>query len=98
MAVTYTPLVPINIASIYQGPLPHRLAQCTPDTKAAIEAGGRDLGGVGVGIRFSDLFPSHEMQGASHAGFVGGGEEAVWSAAGGRVGEGGGGAGNGVAC
>src|SRR5260370_10543339 len=76
MAVTYTPLVPINIASIYQGPLPHRLAQCTPDTKAAIEAVARDLAAMGFGIRLSDLFRSHDMQSQSHADFVEGRKKA----------------------
>jgi hypothetical protein len=76
MAVIYTPLVPINIASIYQGPLPHRLAQCTPDTKVAIEAVARDLAGMGFGIRLSDLFRSHEMQAQSHADFVEGRKKA----------------------
>jgi hypothetical protein len=76
MAVTYTPLVPIQIASIYQGPLPHRLAQCTPDTKAAIEAVARDLAAMGYGIRLSDLFRSHDMQAQSHADFVEGRKKA----------------------
>jgi hypothetical protein len=70
MPVTFTPLVPINIASIYNGLLPHRLAQCTPDTKAAIEAVARDLTGMGFGIRLSDLFRSHDQQAQAHADFV----------------------------
>ena len=76
MPVTYTPLIPINIASIYQGPLPHRLAQCTPDTKAAIEGVARDLAAMGFGIRLSDLFRSHDMQAQSHADFVEGRKKA----------------------
>jgi hypothetical protein len=76
MPVSYTPLVPINIASIYNGPLPHRLAQCTPDTKAAIEAVARDLAGMGFGIRLSDLFRSHDQQAQSHADFVEGRKKA----------------------
>ena len=76
MPLTYTPLVPIHIASIYQGQLPHRLAQCTPDTKAAIEAVARDLAAMGFGIRLSDLFRSHEMQAQSHADFVEGRKKA----------------------
>ena len=76
MPVTYTPLVPINIASIYQGPLPHRMAQCTPDTKVAIEGVARDLAGMGFGIRLSDLFRSHDMQAQSHADFVEGRKKA----------------------
>jgi hypothetical protein len=76
MAITYTPLLPISIGSIYNGPLPHRLAQCTPDTKAAIEAVARDLNGLGFGIRLSDLFRSHDMQAQSHADFVEGRKKA----------------------
>ena len=48
MPIIYSPLVPINIASIYNGPLPQRLAQCTPDTKEAIEAVARDLAAMGM--------------------------------------------------
>ena len=76
MPVTFTPLVPINIASIYNGLLPHRLAQCTPDTKAAIEAVARDLSGMGFGIRLSDLFRSHDQQAQAHADFVEGRKKA----------------------
>jgi hypothetical protein len=76
MPVSYTPLLPINIASIYHGPLPHRLAQCTPDTKAAIEGVARDLASLGFGIRLSDLFRSHDMQAQSHADFVEGRKKA----------------------
>ena len=76
MPVTYTPLIPINIASIYNGPLPHRMAQCTPDTKEAIEAVARDLAAMGYGIRLSDLFRSHDMQAQSHADFVEGRKKA----------------------
>ena len=76
MPVTLHAAVPINIASIYNGPLPHRLAQCTPDTKAAIEAVARDLAGMGFGIRLSDLFRSHDQQAQSHADFVEGRKKA----------------------
>lgn len=85
MPVTYSPLVPINIASIYNGPLPHRMAQCTPDTKAAIEAVARDLAGLGFGIRLSDLFRSKEMQEQSHADFVEGRKKAFSPAPGGSL-------------
>src|SRR5260370_27122782 len=76
MAVTYTPLVPINIASIYQGPLPHRVAECTSDTKAAIEAVARDLAAMGFGIRLSELFRTHDSQSQAHADFVEGRKKA----------------------
>ena len=85
MAVTYTPLIPVNIASIYQGPLPHRMAQCTPDTKVAIEAVAADLAALGFGIRLSDLFRSKEMQAQSHADFVEGRKKAFSPAPGGSL-------------
>jgi hypothetical protein len=85
MPVTYTPLVPIQIASIYNGPLPHRMAQCTPDTKRAIEAVARDLASLGFGIRLSDLYRSKEMQAQSHADFVQGRKKAFSPAPGGSL-------------
>src|ERR1039457_3234285 len=76
MPVTYTPLIPINIASIYNGPLPHRMAQCTPDTKEAIEAVARDLAAVGLGTRLSDRSSPQDMQAQSPADFVEGRKKA----------------------
>lgn len=72
MAPLYTPLVPITVGSIYNnnGPLPKRLASCTPDTKSAIEAVVSDLRSLGFELRLSDLFRSHEMQKQAHADFV----------------------------
>lgn len=62
MPATNTPLVPINVASIYNGPLPSRMAKCTPDTAAAIQAVVNDLRGLGHELRLSDLFRSRDMQ------------------------------------
>lgn len=69
----YTPLVPITIPSIYAGgPLPKRMAQCTPDTKAAILAIAADLAALGHQLKLSDLFRSREMQAAAHDDYVSG--------------------------
>jgi D-alanyl-D-alanine dipeptidase len=63
MAALNTPLVAITVASIYNhGPLPSRMAQCTPDTAAAIKAVVNDLQGLGHELRLSDLFRSYDMQ------------------------------------
>jgi len=76
LPTTYTPLVPVNIASIYHGPLPKRLALCTPDTKAAILAVASDLTALGFGLRLSDLFRSREAQQQAHEDFVQGRKKA----------------------
>jgi len=63
MSALNTPLVPITVASIYNnGPLPSRMAQCTPDTAAAIQAVVDDLRSLGHDLRLSDLFRSYDMQ------------------------------------
>jgi hypothetical protein len=53
----FTPLVPIVIDSIYnnQGPLPKRMALCTPDMFAAIFATKADLKAVNNDLVLSDL-------------------------------------------
>ncbi len=76
MPAIATPLVPIEIASIYHGPLPARLALCTPDTKAAIEAVSADLRSLGHELRLSDLFRSYEMQQQAHDDYVQGRKKA----------------------
>jgi hypothetical protein len=78
MPAIFTPLVDITVASIYNnnGPLPKRLARCTPDTKAAINAVAADLAGLGHHLRLSDLFRSHDMQKAAHDDFVQGRKKA----------------------
>jgi len=71
MPALITPLVPITVASIYNnGPLPSRMARCTPDTAAAIQAVVDDLRGLGHELRLSDLFRSREMQLQSHLDFT----------------------------
>lgn len=58
-----TPLVPVSFTSIYNNqPLPSRMAKCTPDTAAAIQAVVDDLHGLGHDLRLSDLFRSYDMQ------------------------------------
>jgi hypothetical protein len=86
MPALHTPLVAISIASIYNnGPLPHRMALCTPDTKDAIEAVSADLHSLGFGLRLSDLFRSYEMQKQAHADFVQGRKRAFSPAQGGSM-------------
>jgi hypothetical protein len=85
MPITYTPLVPIDIASIYHGPLPKQLALCTPDTKVAILAVAADLTALGFGLRLSDLFRSHDAQQQAHLDFVQGRKKAFSPPAGGSM-------------
>jgi hypothetical protein len=72
MPATFAPLVPIVIPSIYNGngPLPAHLAQCTPDTAAAILAVAADLTVLGFELRLSDLFRSRDAQQQAHEDFV----------------------------
>jgi hypothetical protein len=85
LPIAYTPLIPIDIASIYHGPLPKRLALCTPDTKAAILAVAADLNALGFGLRLSDLFRSHDAQQQAHLDFVQGRKKAFSPPAGGSM-------------
>jgi hypothetical protein len=85
MPITHTPLIPIEIASIYHGPLPAHLALCTPDTKAAILAVANDLTALGFGLRLSDLFRSHDAQQQAHLDFVQGRKKAFSPPAGGSM-------------
>lgn len=71
-----TPLVPIAVSSIYRGPLPKRMALCTPDTKTAIEGLLADLRGMGFALRLSDLFRSYDMQKQANEDFVTGRKQA----------------------
>ena len=77
-----TPLVPIDWPSIYPGkdgakaPLPARMAQCTPDMKAAIKAAAAALEGKGGKLILSDLFRSYQMQYDAHQDFVTGRKKA----------------------
>ena len=71
-----SPLIPINILSIYKNklgdalPLPTRMAQCTPDTHAAIFNIAKDLAKKGGKLVLSDLFRSYDMQAQSHADYL----------------------------
>ena len=77
-----TPLVPIDWPSIYagktgpNGPLPQRMAQCTPDMKAAIQAVSAALQAKGGKLILSDLFRSYQMQYDAHQDFVTGRKKA----------------------
>ena len=73
----FTPLVKIKFDSIYNnGPLPSRMALCTPDTFAALFAIKKDLRAVNADLVLSDLFRSHDMQLQSHMDFVSGKKKA----------------------
>lgn len=77
-----TPLVPIDWPSIYpgkngvKGPLPQRMAHCTPDMKAAIEKVSAALQAKGGKLVLSDLFRSYQMQFDAHQDFVTGRKKA----------------------
>ncbi len=71
-----SPLIPINITSIYKNsvgdalPLPKRMAQCTPDMYAAIFNIAKDVAKKGGKLILSDLFRSYDMQAQAHADYV----------------------------
>jgi hypothetical protein len=71
-----SPLVPIDILSIYKNklgdsvPLPSRMAKCTPDTYFAIHKIAIDLSKKGGKLILSDLFRSYEMQLQSHQDYI----------------------------
>jgi hypothetical protein len=73
-----TPLVPIDIISIYKNsqgypvPLPTRMAKCTPDTFNAIMSISKDLTAAGGKLILSDLFRSYDMQAQAHQDYVSG--------------------------
>jgi len=76
-----TPLLAMTVASIYvvngvRVPLPARLAQCTPDTKKAIQDAGSEVAKFGGKLELSDLFRSYDMQLASHLDYVSGRKKA----------------------
>jgi hypothetical protein len=72
------PLNEVVITSIYKNntgeriPLPRRMAQCTPDMKAAIQAASFEVSRRGGNLFLSDLFRSFDMQLQSHMDFVSG--------------------------
>ncbi len=84
------PLVPISWPSIYfsggtRAPLPKRMAQCTPDMKAAISAAAGALAPLGGKLILSDLFRSYEEQAKAHQDFVTGKKSANSPAPGGSL-------------
>ena len=86
MAKLTTPLAPITVASIYNsGPLPTRMAKCTPDTAAALQGVVADLRSLGFDLRLSDLFRSYDMQKEAHEDYVQGRKKAFSPAPGGSM-------------
>lgn len=77
-----TPLVPIDILSIYKNklkdplPLPKQMAQCTPDTYTALFNIAGDLAKKGGKLILSDLFRSYDMQAKSHQDYIAGRKKA----------------------
>lgn len=86
-----TPLIELVVTSIYKNtlgerlPLPRRMAQCTPDMRAAIGAVDADLADRGGNLFLSDLFRSYDMQLQSHLDFVKGKKTAFSPAPGGSM-------------
>lgn len=84
-----SPLIPINILSVYTNklkdrlPLPERMAKCTPDTYSAIFSIAADVAKKGGKLILSDLFRSYDMQAQSHQDFVAGRKKAFSPAPGG---------------
>ena len=64
-------------------PLPTRMAQCTPDTYAAIFNIAKDLSKKGGRLILSDLFRSYDMQSQSHQDYIAGRKKAFSPAPGG---------------
>ena len=73
----FTPLMKITIDSIYDhGPLPARMAKCTPDTFVGTFAIQKDLRDAGTNLVLSDMFRSFEMQFEANQDFVTGKKKA----------------------
>jgi hypothetical protein len=86
MPLLSTPLVPISVASIYNNSaLPARMAKCTLDTAAGIQAIVDDLNALGHQLRLSDLFRSYEMQRAANLDYVEGRKKAYSPSPGGSM-------------
>jgi len=90
-----TPLVPIQITSIYKSragqrvPLPSRMALCTPDTAAAIAGIEDEIAALGGELMLSDLLRSYDMQLQAHLDYTSGKKSAFSPAPGGSMHEGG---------
>lgn len=71
-----TPVVPIDIISIYKNklgdplPLPKRMAICTTDTYTALFGIGAEVAKRGGKLILSDLFRSYDMQAQSHQDYI----------------------------
>ncbi|HET6559630.1 MAG TPA: hypothetical protein VFG54_20060 [Prolixibacteraceae bacterium] len=84
-----SPLIPIDILSIYKNrlgdllPLPSRMAKCTSDTYNAIFNIATDLALEGGRLILSDLFRSYDMQAQSHQDYISGRKKAFSPAPGG---------------
>lgn len=71
-----TPLIPIDVVSIYKNkqgdrlPLPSRMAKCTPDTYNAVMRIAADVAKKGGKLILSDMFRSYDMQAQSHQDYV----------------------------
>jgi hypothetical protein len=66
----FAPLVPIKIASIYNGDLPMRMAKCTSDMHAALFGVIAEFEGTNNSLVLSDLYRSYDMQAQAHSDFV----------------------------
>lgn len=66
----FAPLVPIKIASIYDGDLPKRMAKCSVDMFAALRGVTSELAASDNALVLSDLFRSYEMQKQSNLDFI----------------------------
>jgi zinc D-Ala-D-Ala carboxypeptidase len=86
-----TPLVPIQILSVYRSRagqrvlLPSRMACCTPDTAAAIAAIEAEVEAAGGELLLSDLFRSYDMQLQAHLDYTSGKKRAFSPAPGGSM-------------
>lgn len=81
----FTPLIPIEFDSIYGGPLPKRLARCTPDMYTALFAIKRDLLEIKADLFLSDLFRTYDMQLQAHLDYITGKKKAFSPAPGGSL-------------
>jgi hypothetical protein len=86
-----TPLVPIQVPSIYKNatgqrvPVPTRMAKCTPDMYTAILKVGAEVEALGGKLYLSDLFRSYEMQFQAHMDYKSGKKAAFSPAPGGSL-------------
>jgi len=65
-----TPIVEVQVASIYNGPLPERMAKATRDTATALARLVNDLATLEKTLRLSDLYRSYDMQKKAYQDYV----------------------------